>query len=324
MVRSTTVLSLALLFLLGTSSEARNTRGGGRESRAHNTRGGREADRPADARRGGDPKPQAATDTYVPPAEEHSSNRNNGRNNRNRNRRSMNGGGGGGGMSYGGGNSGRSKDNDDCYTVRIKVTNLARGQPLSEFYVHAHNELSFPLYSLGEPATAAFQTLAEEGNARDLVQYYHENNRGVFTDSIRIEGGSQPLEFGEDLLFRVEVKEEYPYVSFAAMAINTNDAFIGVAGMRVDMGTRLTVFVPGYDAGTEMNNELCEFIPGPACNGATGNLGTGEGEGVVYIHPGISGMTEDMTPSDLSPAMYDWRNPMVKIEVMAEEETHYY
>ena len=84
------------------------------------------------------------------------------------------------------------------------------------------------------------------------------------------------------MTFRVEVKEEYPYVSFASMAINTNDAFIGIAGMMVQPGTRLTLFVPGYDAGTEMNNESCDYIPGPACPGDS-NLGTMENEGAVSL-----------------------------------------
>lgn len=212
-------------------------------------------------------------------------------------------------------------DEHKCYNVRIKVTNLAMGQPFSEFYVHAHNELSDPLYELGEPASAPFAVLAEEGNARDLVNYYLDNSRGVYEDSVRIEGGSEPLEFGDSLMFRVEVEERFPYISFASMALNTNDAFIGVAGMRVEPGMRMTIFVPGYDAGTELNNEDCEYVPGPACDVDSGNERTEEGEGVVYISPGISGfgMDENRTATDLNPALYDWRNPMAKIEVYAEE-----
>ena len=45
----------------------------------------------------------------------------------------------------------------------------------------------------------------------------------------------------------------------------------------------------------------------------------------VYISPGISGVSmEDSSMStDLNPAVYDWRNPMVKVEIMAEELDDY-
>ena len=44
----------------------------------------------------------------------------------------------------------------------------------------------------------------------------------------------------------------------------------------------MTIFVPGYDAGTEMNNELCSFIPGPACAPDSGNKVTDEFGTIVY------------------------------------------
>ena len=31
------------------------------------------------------------------------------------------------------------------------------------------------------------------------------------------------------------------------------------------MGLLEKTHLPAYDAGTEVNNELCEFIPGPPC-----------------------------------------------------------
>lgn len=315
MIRS---IFLALLVLL-VSVHAK--RGG---ARGGATRGGGGNQRRGHGRNGGGNEPPVAAVAQA--NEKHRGGGGNRGRNGNQNRM------GGGNMSGGGGS--RSRDNhDDCYTVRIKVTNLALGQPLSEFYVHAHNESSIPLYELAEPASAPFAVLATDGNARDLVEFYHENSKGVFKDSIRIEGGSEPVAFGESLTFRVEISEEYPYISFASMAVNTNDAFIGVAGMKVLPGSRMTVFVPAYDAGVELNNEMCDYIPGPACQEdnimeskrSKRSETTEEGEGVVYISPGISGVDENGTTTDLNPALYDWRNPISKVEVMADlmdEEEH--
>ena len=64
------------------------------------------------------------------------------------------------------------------------------------------------------------------------------------------------------------------------MLTNTNDGFTGVAGLApLDL---MTTYVSAYDAGTEVNNELCPFIPGPACPSDSDNESTPDaGEGVV-------------------------------------------
>ena len=70
-----------------------------------------------------------------------------------------------------------------------------------------------------------------------------------------------------------------------------------------------TIMGQGYDAGTEENNERCESIPGPACPDDDGNEASGNGEGFVHIHRGISGK------ADLS-FDYNWNNPMMRVEIM--------
>jgi hypothetical protein len=76
----------------------------------------------------------------------------------------------------------------------------------------------------------------------------------------------------------------------------------------LSQGDRITG--PGYDAGTEENNELCTSMPGPACAAIDSeNVHSGGGEGVVHVHRGFFGV------GDLPQAGYDWRNPMVLVEV---------
>lgn len=94
------------------------------------------------------------------------------------------------------------------------------------------------------------------------------------------------------------------------MAINTNDCFISINGVPLESGDVFTGV--GYDSGSEENNEECDSIPGPACaNINTNNFADGNGEGFVHVHRGFFGIGADLTASG-----YDWRNPMVRFEVL--------
>jgi hypothetical protein len=98
------------------------------------------------------------------------------------------------------------------------------------------------------------------------------------------------------------------------MLIPTNDGFIalGSAGP-FGRGLRST-YALAYDAGTEVNDELCASIPGPPypeCGGLGGDGGAPEGgeEGFVHIHGGIHGVGDFDAPSR------DWRNPVAKVSI---------
>ena len=188
--------------------------------------------------------------------------------------------------------------------LTLTITNLAFQQPFSPFFVMVHNEHAEPLFTLGSPSSAELAELAENGNATDLAASY-DGSKGVlsavaFTDDA-------PTFAGEKLEIPVFVNDKYPYVTIASMAINTNDCFVAIPGMKLYAGD--SVVSPGYDSGTEKNNELCKSIPGPACPDDSGNEASGEGEGVVHVHRGFHGV------GDLSEAGYDWRNPMMLVEV---------
>jgi hypothetical protein len=97
------------------------------------------------------------------------------------------------------------------------------------------------------------------------------------------------------------------------MLVNTNDGFFAVdteALPRFRGGSR-TYYAVAYDAGSELNNEHCDFVPGPACEGISGeNYRAVEGaEGFVYVHNGVHGI------ADLEPTMQDWNNPVAKVVV---------
>ena len=65
---------------------------------------------------------------------------------------------------------------------------------------------------------------------------------------------------------------------------------------------------PGYDAGSEPNDEDCDNIPGPVCGGEGASPDEG-GEGFVHIQAGIHGI------ADLDPAERDWRNPVAEVTI---------
>jgi hypothetical protein len=96
-------------------------------------------------------------------------------------------------------------------------------------------------------------------------------------------------------------------------AINTNDCFVAINGLELEVGQVFTG--PGYDSGSEENNENCNSVPGPACAAINpNNQADGNGEGYVHVHRGFFGVGTDVPP--LRANRYDWRNPMVLWEVV--------
>jgi hypothetical protein len=83
-------------------------------------------------------------------------------------------------------------------------------------------------------------------------------------------------------------------VSIVTMLINTNDAFTGVDAIQLPE-RHVAVRSIAYDAGSEVNNELRAYIPGPCCN----NMFVRQPEGdLIRPHAGITGR------GDLDPAVY--------------------
>ena len=192
-------------------------------------------------------------------------------------------------------------------TLTLTVLNEAFQQPFGAFFVMVHNDDALPLYHRGGPASHELAVLAEDGNPANLVDFYTKNNHGVFYVGSHSDGA--PYFGGETTDIQVTVTEEYPYVTIASMAINTNDCFVAINGMQLSRG--MVLDTPGLDAGTEENNEKCNSIPGPACAEIdTDNVRSGNGEGFIHIHRGFFGIGPD-----LSEVGYDWRNPMMRVTV---------
>jgi hypothetical protein len=222
----------------------------------------------------------------------------------------------------------------------LDVVNLAFDQPFSEFFVMVHDETVEPIFTLGDEPFESLAILAEDGSTYifsfseqqqhqkqseqiNLSRFFlslpslschtdatalvldYEGTAGVLSAEVFSEGA--PFVLGQEVTIPVWVNKFYQYVTIAAMAINTNDAFVAINGMALVPGDRVTSV--GYDAGSEENNENCDSIPGPACDATTGNAVSGNGEGFVHVSRGIHGI------EDLAPEQYDWRNPMMLVNV---------
>ncbi len=123
--------------------------------------------------------------------------------------------------------------------------------------------------------------------------------RAVFT------GAGGPIPSGGSRTFTVRSSGRFDRLSVLTMLVNTNDAFTGLDALRL-RGRGATLARMAYDAGSERNNELRGFIPGPCCNHPF--VRDPEGE-LIRPHPGISGAGE------LDPALYGWQDPVVRFAI---------
>ena len=190
----------------------------------------------------------------------------------------------------------------------VTITNLTRDQQFTPILVATH-KAGVRLFTPGDPASTELATLAETGATGPLTGLLID--MGVNPDNVVTSGPL--LDPGDSRTVTVNASGGANYVSVAAMLIPTNDAFIALNGVKAPKGSKtLMLYSPAYDAGSEVNDELCSSIPGPdfsECSGPGGGGAPGGGEGYVHIHAGIHGIG-DMIASDR-----DWRNPVAKITI---------
>jgi hypothetical protein len=125
------------------------------------------------------------------------------------------------------------------------------------------------------------------------------------------------------------------HLSLVAMLLPTNDAFVGLDSFPIPKKRGTHVFyLPAYDAGTEMNDEVPSIgspldcftgQPGYPVDplGNTGVGGTGvvkiQANDRVHIHRGNLG-DADLTGgiSDLDSRVHRWLNPVVKLTIVVK------
>jgi hypothetical protein len=192
---------------------------------------------------------------------------------------------------------------DDYRTYSVRITNLTKGQVITPPAVIAHRR-GYSLFEIGQPASEGLAVLAETGNP------------GPFADEAALDPNVSAVETGagippgQSLVVEITASKRAKWISVAAMLATTNDAFAAVRALRLPHGKRTAhARAVAYDAGSEANNEDCDFIPGPPCDNGSNDRDTDGAEGFIFVHNGVHG------GAGLVPADQDWRNPVLQVEV---------
>ncbi|MEH6348160.1 MAG: spondin domain-containing protein [Bermanella sp.] len=206
-------------------------------------------------------------------------------------------------------------------SIEVEVTNLTHGIHFTPILVSAHDDATH-LFSAGMTASDELKAMAEGGDTGPLMAANAESV--VDTDNLA-SGMLAPSVSTPVTAIETGVNT---HLSIVAMMLPTNDGFIGLDGWEIptEVGT-YTVYLNGYDAGTEVNDEIINGggapgvlgIPGaPGMDAGTGATGVTDMESntAVHIHRGNTGDTS-LTGgiSDVDSRIHRWLNPVAKVVV---------
>lgn len=191
---------------------------------------------------------------------------------------------------------------DGPASYHVTVTNITNSINFTPILVASHRK-GVSLYELGSAASDELTAIAEGGDIAPLSAVLLDDPRVA-----DVQDSGDLLGPGESVTVTVSATRGAHNISMASMMLPTNDGFIALNSVKAPRHGTVTYYSPGYDAGTEPNDELCISIPGPTCGGEGPSPGAG-GEGYVHINRGIHGI------GDLAPDVYDWRNAVAKITI---------
>ncbi len=171
----------------------------------------------------------------------------------------------------------------DTRTFQLTLTNLTLGQTFSPPLFATHDSTE-SLWNVGDAASFGLTQLAEEGDNSALAL-----DLSLAPGSVgSVLASSALLAPGASATYFLTTDSDHPFLSSAWMLAYTNDGFSGTQGLEFNLfGAQGNgVFDLGsYDAGTEVNNELAQFVPGLG-----GHLEDPEHGVITEPHPGILGI----------------------------------
>jgi len=209
--------------------------------------------------------------------------------------------------------------------LEVKITNLTNGITYTPLLVAAH-KADASLFTVGASASASLQAMAEGGDTSGLIvdldnagaTYVNDPASGLLAPA---SSTTVDLDTGDN-----------GYLSIVAMLLPTNDGFVGLDSWKIPEEEGVyTLYLNGYDAGTEVNNEIINGAGAPGALGIPadpqGNNGTGasgtattEFNTKVHIHRGTLG-DSDLSggTSDLDARVHRWLNPVAKVTITVGE-----
>ncbi len=190
----------------------------------------------------------------------------------------------------------------------VTVTNITAGQVFTPLLFVSHSP-AVSLFDVGQAASVELEQVAESGDTGPLAMMLEASGAAADVQPL-----TAPLPPGQSVTVMLMTAEGMELISVVGMLVPTNDAFVALNGAHAPEASA-TFRVPAYDSGTEANDENCMHIPGPpsACQGEGFNESREDAEGVVHIQRGIHGIM------DLTPSVYDWRNPVAEITIELAE-----
>ena len=190
----------------------------------------------------------------------------------------------------------------DWNNYRVTVTNATTNHVITPPLIVIHNR-HFKLFEVATSASEGLATQAETGSPAVIVSEVN-GSRGVYD----VVTGDALIHPGNNASFDVRAPKNSK-ISVTGMLATTNDAFTAISSKTLPKRS-VSYLGETYDAGSEMNNESCAFIPGPPCEQGSGNARATEGaEGFITVHSGIKGR------ADLSSANLDWRGATSVISI---------
>ena len=209
--------------------------------------------------------------------------------------------------------------------IEVKITNITHGIYFTPLLVSAHDDATH-LFEAGTAASASLQAMAEGGDISGLST----DLTGVGADAVEDPAGGL-LAPGASATANMDTTAGNTHLSIVAMLLPTNDGFVGMDALELPTTPGTYVYyLNGYDAGTEVNDELINGggTPGvlgiPAAPGGDGGIGgTGvtaaESNTTVHIHRGNLGDTDATGGiSDITSTLHRWLNPVAKVELTVQ------
>lgn len=206
--------------------------------------------------------------------------------------------------------------------IDVKITNLTQGIYFTPVIVAAHTS-DASVYTIGTAASDELQMMAEGGDISGLSTALTAASADLLENPA---GGL--LAPGASTEGELSTADTNMYLSVASMLLPTNDGFVGLDSWMIptEAGT-YTVYLNGYDAGTEVNDEIINGAGAPGAAGipvdpgaanGTGALGvaTTESNTMVHVHRGVIGDTDVAGgDSDLDSTVHRWLNPVAMLTV---------
>lgn len=199
--------------------------------------------------------------------------------------------------------------------IEVSLTNATKGLYFTPILIIAHDNDKY-IFRSGTPASPELKAMAEGGDISGLASKF--SNLGADLSENPAQG---LLQFGKKATATFNTDKRY--LSLVSMLLPTNDGFVGVDSWMIPTkpGT-YKIRLNGYDAGTEVNDEIAGNMPNPPVLNF-GQNGTGistvEINQMVHIHPGnlgdfdLQGGTSDLISSE-----HRWLNPVAVMTVVVK------